>query len=103
MPSLILLAASPVTVGLVGYPNVGKSSTINTLLRQKKVPVSATPGCTKHFQVQGESLRWLDFPGVFLGDVGVVRDGGVFGDGGVIREGEVVGDGRVGRWDGWGW
>ncbi|XP_072036125.1 large subunit GTPase 1 homolog [Amphiura filiformis] len=38
------------TVGMVGYPNVGKSSTINALLQQKKVPVSATPGRTKHFQ-----------------------------------------------------
>lgn len=40
-----------VTVGLVGYPNVGKSSTINTLLVNKKVSVSSTPGKTKHFQV----------------------------------------------------
>lgn len=40
-----------VTVGLVGYPNVGKSSTINTLLENKKVSVSSTPGKTKHFQV----------------------------------------------------
>ena len=40
------------TVGLVGYPNVGKSSTINTLLAEKKVSVSATPGKTKHFQVR---------------------------------------------------
>ncbi|KAK9500081.1 hypothetical protein O3M35_001417 [Rhynocoris fuscipes] len=38
------------TVGFVGYPNVGKSSTINALLAEKKVPVSATPGKTKHFQ-----------------------------------------------------
>ena len=35
----------------VGYPNVGKSSTINSLLQYKKVSVSATPGKTKHFQV----------------------------------------------------
>uniref|UniRef100_A0A8V0YQJ7 Large subunit GTPase 1 homolog n=1 Tax=Gallus gallus TaxID=9031 RepID=A0A8V0YQJ7_CHICK len=39
-----------VNVGLVGYPNVGKSSTINTILGDKKVSVSATPGRTKHFQ-----------------------------------------------------
>ena len=38
-------------VGLVGYPNVGKSSTINSLLACKKVSVSSTPGKTKHFQV----------------------------------------------------
>jgi len=37
-------------VGLVGYPNVGKSSTINALVGAKKVSVSATPGKTKHFQ-----------------------------------------------------
>ena len=35
----------------VGYPNVGKSSTINAILKMKKVPVSTTPGRTKHFQV----------------------------------------------------
>lgn len=40
-----------VTVGFVGYPNVGKSSVINCLMDQKKVSVSATPGKTKHFQV----------------------------------------------------
>lgn len=41
---------SKLVVGLVGYPNVGKSSTINALLGEKKVSVSATPGKTKHFQ-----------------------------------------------------
>lgn len=39
------------TVGLVGYPNVGKSSTINSLLGEKKVAVAMTPGKTKHYQV----------------------------------------------------
>jgi large subunit GTPase 1 len=39
-----------VSIGLVGYPNVGKSSTINALLTEKKVSISATPGKTKHFQ-----------------------------------------------------
>jgi len=41
-------------VGFVGYPNVGKSSTINVLCGQKRVAVAATPGKTKHFQV----WRW---------------------------------------------
>lgn len=39
-----------IQVGLVGYPNVGKSSTINALIGAKKVSVSSTPGKTKHFQ-----------------------------------------------------
>ena len=50
----------PVTIGLVGYPNVGKSSTINALLQEKKVPVSATPGRTKHFQVRFDSSHEID-------------------------------------------
>ncbi|KAL8927930.1 MAG: hypothetical protein Q9208_002005 [Pyrenodesmia sp. 3 TL-2023] len=37
-------------IGMVGYPNVGKSSTINALIGAKKVSVSSTPGKTKHFQ-----------------------------------------------------
>lgn len=40
----------PPTIGMVGYPNVGKSSTINALCTEKKVPVSSTPGRTRHFQ-----------------------------------------------------
>ena len=46
-----IMPAETVTVGFTGYPNVGKSSTINRFLTSKKLQVSATPGKTKHFQV----------------------------------------------------
>ena len=36
-------------VGMVGYPNVGKSSVINVLCGKKRVGVAALPGKTKHF------------------------------------------------------
>jgi large subunit GTPase 1 len=53
-------------VGLVGYPNVGKSSTINALLGEKKVSVSSTPGKTKHFQTihLSDSIVLCDCPGL---------------------------------------
>jgi large subunit GTPase 1 len=54
------------TIGLVGYPNVGKSSTINALIGAKKVSVSSTPGKTKHFQTIHLSDRVVlcDCPGL---------------------------------------
>ncbi|CAO1633735.1 unnamed protein product [Parajaminaea phylloscopi] len=57
---------SQLVVGLVGYPNVGKSSTINALLGSKKVSVSATPGKTKHFQTLpfSERVTLCDCPGL---------------------------------------
>jgi ribosome biogenesis GTPase A len=53
-------------VGLVGYPNVGKSSTINALIGEKKVSVSATPGKTKHFQTinLSSNITLCDCPGL---------------------------------------
>ena len=53
-------------VGLVGYPNVGKSSTINALRGEKKTTVSATPGKTKHFQtlIMDDDLCLCDCPGL---------------------------------------
>ncbi|KAJ8124024.1 hypothetical protein ONZ43_g159 [Nemania bipapillata] len=55
-----------VQIGLVGYPNVGKSSTINALIGSKKVSVSSTPGKTKHFQTihLSEKVILCDCPGL---------------------------------------
>lgn len=55
-----------VTVGFVGYPNVGKSSTINALVGQKRTGVTSTPGKTKHFQtlIISEKLTLCDCPGL---------------------------------------
>jgi nuclear GTP-binding protein len=55
-----------ISVGLVGYPNVGKSSVIN-MLRQKPVsPVAPIPGCTKVWQFVKLTSRinLIDCPGI---------------------------------------
>ncbi|KAG7897463.1 hypothetical protein KL935_005088 [Ogataea polymorpha] len=53
-------------IGLVGYPNVGKSSTINALVGSKRVSVSSTPGKTKHFQtiLLSDKVILCDCPGL---------------------------------------
>lgn len=55
-----------VIIGMLGFPNVGKSSTINALVGAKKVSVSSTAGHTKHFQTLnlGDGLVLCDCPGL---------------------------------------
>ena len=58
-----------VTVGFLGYPNVGKSSTINRFLFNKRLQVSATPGKTKHYQthvLKGGGVTLVDGPGLVI-------------------------------------
>lgn len=64
-----------VIVGLVGYPNVGKSSTINSLLGEKRVSVSSTPGKTKHFQTidLSDSIMLCDCPGLVFPQFAATR------------------------------
>ncbi|XP_071810057.1 guanine nucleotide-binding protein-like 3 homolog [Asterias amurensis] len=57
-----------VTVGIVGFPNVGKSSVINSLKRSKACNVGSQPGVTKAKQeVQlAKNIKLLDSPGVVM-------------------------------------
>jgi len=77
-------------VGMVGYPNVGKSSVINSVLGVSKashgivrVAVSSTPGKTKHFQtiVVNDGLMLCDCPGLvfpsFMQSVGEMLCSGI--------------------------
>ncbi|KAG9079543.1 hypothetical protein FRC06_007677, partial [Ceratobasidium sp. 370] len=56
------------TIGLVGQPNVGKSSLPNALFGEHKVKASRTPGKTKHFQTLflTPEIRLVDCPGLVL-------------------------------------
>ncbi|EDO46882.1 predicted protein, partial [Nematostella vectensis] len=57
-----------ITVGVVGFPNVGKSSIINSLKRSRTCTVGATPGVTKSMQeVQlDKHIKLLDSPGIVM-------------------------------------
>ncbi|KAJ1937388.1 nuclear GTP-binding protein nug1, partial [Kickxella alabastrina] len=55
-----------ITVGIIGFPNVGKSSLINSLKRSRVCGVGSTPGFTKFVQeIQLDSkLKLMDCPGI---------------------------------------
>ncbi|KAJ3928850.1 MAG: P-loop containing nucleoside triphosphate hydrolase protein [Lentinula lateritia] len=56
------------TIGLLGSPNVGKSSLLNALFGESKVRASKTPGKTKHFQtlLWTSEIRFVDCPGLVM-------------------------------------
>nr|VWO94319.1 N/A [Ganoderma boninense] len=56
------------TIGLIGQPNVGKSSLLNALFGTQKVRASRTPGKTKHFQTLfwTPEVRLVDCPGLVI-------------------------------------
>jgi ribosome biogenesis GTPase A len=61
-------AKADIVIGVVGYPNVGKSSVINALAFKKKAPVSSKAGTTHgiHWISTGKSneIKLIDTPGV---------------------------------------
>ena len=55
-----------VTIGMCGFPNVGKSSIVNVLCKKKLVGVDARPGKTKNYQTifLDKDLLLCDCPGL---------------------------------------
>ena len=61
---------SIIAVGIVGFPNVGKSSLINSLMRSRAVATSSVPGYTKVNQevILDKNIRLIDSPGIVFAD-----------------------------------
>jgi nuclear GTP-binding protein len=61
-----------INVGIVGLPNVGKSSLVNSLKRSRVAKVGNQPGVTKNIQEISldKQVTLLDSPGVVFSEVG---------------------------------
>lgn len=61
-----------INVGIVGLPNVGKSSLVNSMKRSRVAKVGNQPGVTKNIQQINldKQVTLLDSPGVVFQDVG---------------------------------
>jgi nuclear GTP-binding protein len=61
-----------ISVGVLGYPNVGKSSVINTLISKKSCKVAPVPGETKIWQYISlfKRISLIDCPGVVVDTAG---------------------------------
>lgn len=65
-----------ITVGIIGYPNVGKSSVINSLKRQKVAVVGSRPGVTtsaKEIQLDS-NIKLIDSPGIIFSSASLDSD-----------------------------
>ncbi|TNN81647.1 Guanine nucleotide-binding protein-like 1 [Liparis tanakae] len=67
-PSKELYKDGVLTLGCIGFPNVGKSSVLNSLVARKVVSVSRTPGHTKYFQTYylTPTVKLCDCPGLIF-------------------------------------
>lgn len=73
------LLPRPLRVGILGFPNTGKSSLINKILNRKRAKAANTPGVTRHFQwirvrtdkleTKHKEFELLDAPGIIPGSL----------------------------------
>lgn len=74
-----------ISVGVIGYPNVGKSSVINTLISKKSCKTAPIPGETKIWQYVTlfKRISLIDCPGVVVDTAGDTEEDSVLK--GVVR------------------